>query len=412
MSTPTSSAPGRVSRPEEVLARYGERAQVFLEALGWGDPVADAVVADVVEMGRGEGMRMVRRGLAEGVESLEGAPASFVRLFEEIDRRPEWLRHELLEEGARAYCRHPLVIGLALGPASLVGSYVNGAAVEPLALTRRFTDQGQVRTFETASWLWAAARPGGLERFAPGLAATVRVRLIHAFVRHHILTGLPWDAAELGHPINQADSAYTLIEFSLIPLRVMRSFGIRHTAREREAVYHLFRYVGHLMGVDERVLPRTEEEFTELERIYHLTGSQPSDYSRELVAELLDTIMPESLADQSGALAPLVRRLARPLAHGLSRAFTGDRTADLLHVERNAWRHLPALLAPPVFLVNELQRLIPSEPDRKLRRSLDFVDAATAATAARLGVSHDLVDAAGGHPAGTGGAGSPPVRRG
>ncbi|WP_157963771.1 oxygenase MpaB family protein [Actinocorallia populi] len=402
MSTPSISVPGRVGRPEDALARYGERAQIFFEALTWGDPTADAVVADLVEIGRGKGMRMLRQGLAEGVESLEDPPASLVRLFEEIDRRPEWLRPELLEEGARAYCRHPLTIGLALGPASLVGSYVNGAAVEPLALTRRFTDQGQVRTYETASWLWSAARPGGLERFAPGLAATVRVRLIHAFVRHHILTGLPWDADRLGHPINQADSAYTLIEFSLIPLRVMRGFGIRHTARERAAVYHLFRYVGYLMGVDERVLPRTEEEFAELERIYHLTGAQPSDYSRELVAELLDTIMPDTLADQSGALAPLVRRLARPMAHGLSRAFTGDRTADLLNVERNLWRHLPAVLAPPVFLFNELQRLIPGEPDRKLRRSLDFVDAASAATAARLGVSHDLVDAATAHPAAAG----------
>ncbi len=392
MSTPSISVPGRVAQPEVALARYGERAQVFLDALAWGDPTADAVVAELVAMGRGKGMKMIRKGLAEGVGSLEEAPESIVRLFEEIDHRPEWLRQDLLDEAARAYCRHPVTIGLALGPASLVGSYVNGAAVEPLALTRRFTDQGQVRTFETASWLWATTRPGGLERFAPGVAATVRVRLIHAFVRYHILDGMPWDSGRLGHPINQADSAYTLIEFSLIPLRVMRQFGIRHTRREREAIYHLFRYVGYLMGIDERVLPRTEEEFVELERIYHLTGSEPSDYSRELVAELLDTIMPDSLADQSGRLAPLVRRVARPMNHGLSRAFTGDRTADLLNVERNAWRHLPAVLTPPIFLVNELQRLIPGELDRKLRRSLKFVDDATKATAERLGIGHDLVD--------------------
>ncbi|MEO3782266.1 oxygenase MpaB family protein [Actinocorallia sp. B10E7] len=402
MSTPSISAPGRVAQPEVALARYGERAQVFLDALTWGDPTADAVVADLVAMGRGKGMKMIRKGLAEGVESLQDPPESIKKLFAEIDHRPEWLRQDLLDEASRAYCRHPVTIGLALGPASLVGSYVNGAAVEPLALTRRFTDQGQVRTFETASWLWATTRPGGLERFASGVATTVRVRLIHAFVRHHILDGLPWDSERLGHPINQADSAYTLIEFSLIPLRVMKSFGIRHTAREREAVYHLFRYVGHLMGIDERVLPKTEDEFVELERIYHLTGSEPSDYSRELVAELLDTIMPDSLADQSGRLAPLVRRAARPMGHGLSRAFTGDRTADLLNVERNVWRHLPAVLAPPVFVFNELQRLIPGELDRKLRRSLKFIDDASAATAERLGVGHDLVDAADGgaaHPA-------------
>ncbi len=404
MSTPSISVPGRVAHPEAALERYGEQARTFLDALTWSDPTADAVVAELVASGRGKGMRMIRQGLAEGVESLEDPPAAIAALFAEIDDRPSWLDPGLLDLASRAYCRHPVAIGVALGAASLVGSYVNGAAVEPLALTRRFTDQGQVRTFETASWLWATARPGGLERFAPGLAATVRVRLIHAFVRHHILADRPWDAELLGHPINQADSAYTLIEFSLIPLRVMKRLGIPHTAAERAAIYHLFRYVGYLMGIDERILPREEADFVRLEEIYHLTGAEPSDYSRELVGELLDTIMPDTLADQGGPLGPVIRRVARPMGHGLARAFTGDRTADLLNVERNAWRHLPSVIAPPVHLVNRVQRLIPGELDRKLRRGLKFIDTGTVSTARRLGIAHDLVDTAGagtgaGHPA-------------
>ncbi|MDX6738735.1 oxygenase MpaB family protein [Actinocorallia sp. A-T 12471] len=394
--------PGRVAGIEDVLARYPERGRVFVEALSWGDPVADAVVADLAAHGRGPGMRRIRRALAEGIDAVPDASEPVRRLFAEIDAEPRWLDRDLLDTASRAYCRHPVAILTALGTASLVGSYVNGAAVEPLALTRRFTDRGAVRAFETASWLWATARPGGLARYAPGVAATVRVRLIHAFVRHHILTGLTegaWDAAELGHPINQADSAYTLIEFSLIPLRVMGRLGIPHTDRERAAIYHMFRYVGHLMGVDERVLPTTERDFVELEEIYHRTGARPSAYSRELVAELLDVIMPDNLATQAGPLAPVMRRAARPMVHGLARAFAGDRIADLLDVRRNAWRYLPALLAPPVRLVNSVQRAVPGEMDRKLRRALAFVDATTTATAARLGVGHDLVDAAPDHPA-------------
>ncbi|ROO83005.1 uncharacterized protein DUF2236 [Actinocorallia herbida] len=394
--------PGRATGVEGALARYPERTRVFVEALGWGDPVADAVVADLVAEGRGPGMRRIRRALAEGIGAVPDAPASVVRLFAEIDAEPEWLDRDLLDLASHAYCRHPVAVLTALGTASLVGSYVNGAAVEPLALTRRFTDRGAVRAFETASWLWAAARPGGLARFAPGVAATVRVRLIHAFVRHHILTGLPegsWDAAELGHPINQADSAYTLIEFSLIPLRVMGRFGIPHTPRERSAIHHLFRYVGYLMGVDPRILPRTERDFAELEEIYHLTGAEPSAYSRELVAELLDVIMPDNLASQAGPLSPVLRRTARPMVHGLARTFAGDQIADRLGVRRNAWRHLPAVMAAPVRAVNVIQHAVPGGMDRKLRRALRFIDATTAATAARLGVGHDLVDASSDHPA-------------
>ncbi|MEO5873782.1 MAG: oxygenase MpaB family protein [Streptosporangiaceae bacterium] len=398
MEPALAGVPGRVIEPWTALERFGGRAEVFLDAMRWGDPLADAVVADLVELGRGQGMRMVRAALADGIETVPDAPDSVVALFAALDRTPDWVDRDRLDLAAHAYCRHPVTILLALSTASLVGSYVNGAAVEPLARTRRFTDQGAVRGFETANWVWATARPGGLDRFAPGFAATVRVRLIHAFVRHHILTGADWDAGELGHPINQADTAYTLIEFSLIPLRVMHAFGIRHTPAERDAVFHLFRYVGHLMGVDERILPETEADFVEVEQLYHHTGSAPSPYSVELVAELLNTILPDNLADPAGRLAPLVRRIARPMGHGLARRFAGDRTADLLSVADNAWKYLPTVLSPAVRAFNGLQRAIPGELDRKLTRSLRFVDESTADAATRLGIGHDLVDAAPDHP--------------
>jgi hypothetical protein len=394
MSTSPLQIPGRVRAAQAALDGFGDRARVFIEALAWTDPLADAVVADIVRLGRGRGMRMIHQALSAGVDTIGEPPASFRALFAELDAPPAWLDRDLLDLASRAYCSHPITISVALGTASLVGSYVNGAAVAPMALTRRFTDQGSVRALETANWLWSAARPGGLERFAPGLAATVRVRLIHAFVRHDILTDHPWDSAELGHPVNQADSAYTLIEFSLIPLRVMGAFGVPHTAGERSAIFHLFRYVGHLMGVDERILPRTEAEFADLERLYHLTGAVPSDYSRELVAELLDTIMPTQLAGNAGPLQPLARRILRPMMHGLAYRFTGPDTAALLSVSPTSWRHLPTLLAPLVRLFNLAQRAIPGEQTRKLARSLRFIDTNATTAATRLGVTHDLVDAA------------------
>ena len=99
--------------------------------------------------------------------------------------------------------------------------------------------------------------PGGMERDQEGFKSAVRVRLMHSQVRAMLLQSDKWNMA-WGHPLNQWDSMATILEFSVIFLTGLRSLGFIFSKKEREAVVHLWRYVGYLMGVEERILPTCE----------------------------------------------------------------------------------------------------------------------------------------------------------
>lgn len=87
---------------------------------------------------------------------------------------------------------------------------------------------------------------------------TPRVRLIHAFVRRHLLTSGEWDSDAWGAPIPQSFMAFTIAEFSHIALAAMHKLGVRYTADELRDIYHLWRYVGLLNGVGPELNPADE----------------------------------------------------------------------------------------------------------------------------------------------------------
>ena len=154
-------------------------------------------------------------------------------------------------QGSRAY----LGIGttwmqLLLGPGSLVNTYRSPSIAAVLTATGRLDSATAGRRIqETGLWLGSAVLPDALMAGAPGYVATAQVRLLHAGVRRQLLKG-GWDVDRWGVPINQVDLARTLLDFTYVPIEAMRRLGVGFTADERDDVYHLFRHIGHLVGLD------------------------------------------------------------------------------------------------------------------------------------------------------------------
>jgi hypothetical protein len=69
----------------------------------------------------------------------------------------------------------------------------------------------------------------------------------------HALVGAsfagPWDTARWGLPINQADQAATLGLFDATVILGCRALGVRIPPSDSRALMHLWKWVGHLMGV-------------------------------------------------------------------------------------------------------------------------------------------------------------------
>jgi len=78
----------------------------FAHAYYDADPVAEAFVKDAyIDGNPSHGRAMLDQALAGGIESVPDAPASMVRLFEELEKDPPWVDHDLVERGAFLFRR-------------------------------------------------------------------------------------------------------------------------------------------------------------------------------------------------------------------------------------------------------------------------------------------------------------------
>jgi hypothetical protein len=386
-------APTTVPNVEQAIEQYGAFGQAYLDGMWAGDPLADAFVADMDTIGRGSGMRLLRQALAEGIDAVLDAPESLVALFKQLDTVPDWVDFDLLDEGARHSARYNRQSGIVLGASSLLIGYANTNASRPLQMTGRYIENAGARTIEVGIWLREATAPSGLTRHSLGFERTVRVRLIHAMVRHHLQTSPEWDLDAWGMPISQAHLAYTLVEFALVPLRGLAQIGAPYLPHEIRASYARWRYIGHLLGVEPTLLPVTEADQQRLEELHLLTRPPVEDFCRDLVRG----INKEFLVPEIELLLPnrpgIVARQAAPIVYGLERIFLGEQIADELGVP--AARTQPSILHAGRALAAVNRRLDRSERMLELRTRLGdrYADKQEARLRERYSVRHDLVDA-------------------
>ncbi|WP_141013825.1 oxygenase MpaB family protein [Nocardioides sambongensis] len=392
--------PTSVRRVEEARARFGPFTDDYLAAMWRGDPLADAFVADFAALGHGRAMRMLRTACRRGIDEVPDAPASLRALFDELDAVPEWFDLPAIEDATRYTSRYSRASGIALGAASLVSGYANSAASRPLEMTGRYIESAGARTIEVGSWLKQVGEPGGLTRFGQGFELTVRVRIIHALVRAALRERPDWDRAAWGEPICQAYLGYTLVEFTLIPLRAMERIGAPYLPTEQAAAYARWRYIGHLLGIEETLLPRDAAEQERLEEIYLLTRPEVDDYCRSLVASInAEFLVPEL----EGVLPRPLHRHAPAAVSALERIFLGDEVADDLDIPRTPLVAVIRAGGPALSAVNRLRDRSTRSLQRRTARGKIFEVEQEARLRRDWGVAHDLVDASPGggkpHPA-------------
>lgn len=326
-----------------------------------GDSRADAVVAMYKKLPAGQGRKLLDQALESGLHTLTDPPAELVALFEQIDHEPIWLDRDKINLACDVSRRVGLSGELVLRNLSLMGGYLGAAAAKPLVFTGQLDRMTPRRLVETSKFYMDVTSRGGLERNADGFKSAVRVRMMHAQVRAMLLESEKWDMA-WGHPLNQWDSMATILEFSVILLSGLRSIGFIFSKREREAVVHLWRYIGYLMGVDERILPTCEDDA--MRALYQVIATIcDSDEDSKLLGQ--------SLADASLQFADdrwINQQLAkaeRTLRIGYTRYVLGDEAGDTLGLPRTAAKYFwPAQI--PLRVGAELLRIAMPPVNRAL----------------------------------------------
>jgi len=371
--------PTTLPNADEALARHGSFARTWLDGMWRGDPLADAVV--------GDGALQMRRALAEGIDALDDPPLPLAELFAEVDVPPAWLDRDRCDRAALHLVRHTREYGLVLGAASLIAGAQNNVAGKPLGFTGRYAKNAGARSVEVGFWLSEVTEPGGLERHALGFERTIRVRMIHAHVRGHLLAGPKWDLEAWGLPIAQPYMAFTLAEFCSIALRAIRQLGVRYTDAELEDIHHLWRYVGQLVGVEDALLPRHPADYARIEELYALTSPGPDRGDQAFTAALANF----QAAEMGRALPGRWRPLG--LIQGLQRAFVGETVADELAIPDTRWKYLPRVSGPLTaagYAAHDA--VVPDGKERRTRRALRFRQRELARMKKKFEVE-DLVDA-------------------
>ncbi|PIE40773.1 MAG: hypothetical protein CSA49_06805 [Gammaproteobacteria bacterium] len=339
---------GDATPNEDDLARL---AQGFFK----GDPLADQLIADMHQWPEGEGMKLFDKALDYGLDTIDDAPASLVAFFESIERKPAWLIPHLLELGAHAFQRNTRIGISSLINVGLMGGYYFSSVIKPLMYTGELGYNADKRVAETARFTVDVSCPGNMQRFKPGFRAAVKVRMIHAMARASVSKADSWDEQQWGVPIHQTGMLGTNLLFSYSYIQTCKARGCRYTSLEEEAILHLWRYIGYLIGIEETTLPATMQEAAHA--TYAISSILPgADQDSRALAQALHKVPLEN------TISVYERLQATLLMHfnaGITRFFMGKEVADSLGLPGQLTQWLIPLLIPAKYITETLRLMTP-----------------------------------------------------
>ena len=238
------------------------------------DTHADQVVLDLFEgIGHKQGHALLNTLLEQGLESVPDAPESLRALYSESLLVPSWVNEELMKTGAEFCQRAGLFSLVTLRNYSLMGGYESAAINKPLIYTGALKAGPAKRLSDTLAFWVDVTGNDALKPGAVGFNAAIKVRIIHAMARHYTRKATDWSDKQWGIPVNEGDMVATYLGFSLVFLEGLYMQGFRPSPQEINGVFHLWKYIGHLLGIDHHLLPDNEQEA--IQTLYKWTMTQP-----------------------------------------------------------------------------------------------------------------------------------------
>lgn len=354
------------------------------------DPLADRAVARILgawddgtpALSRWDALAATQRALGDwdsngaldAWQADAATPAPIAQALQdylcEARQLPQWIEPGKVGCAEAVFARIGMLAPTLLACASLPEADV---AVDPLA-------QPLDERVRAAAGLQCAVLLGGglLDPHGAGVAQVLKLRLVNAIARHLVVRGNPsealahgaaipalrpegadrwrtlfargWDLRTKGLPRNQEELAYALLTQHYVFLRSLRRLGQGLNRQEEGAWLHAWNLVGHLLGIEEQLLPATMQEaealFARLQQnAVALAGARyavpgvvrygtRADPRPALAAELMHALQDE-----------IDSRIRKPWPLLLARRLCGPATAQTLGLDGRAGRTSRLLFA-------------------------------------------------------------------
>ena len=320
MQIPSSYQPGY----EKALLTDPDLAKTYIQHTLIGDADADALINAISDIDHEEQGELIRAGMDLDEEKLCDAPQAVQEFFEKIGTPPAWFDPQSVYPGCSGFHAYSDLFLTAFVTDIIIRGFTTLIS-QSFFLTGRLTDWGVRRLRQNIRHLLEIMLPGGLERHGEGWKLSVRLRLVHAQIRRHLLASENWDHEAHGMPISAAHVALASCNFSGMMLSSAAKIGARLGDEERDSFMQIWRYTAHLMGVPDVLLFRNETEAREIFRVGYICEPPPG----------LEAI---AMANSVIASAPLVigiedrdeRDDLSNYGYRLSRSLLGDELADQL----------------------------------------------------------------------------------
>ena len=305
-----------------------QAAKDYIRHTTIGDPLMDAAVKDLASVPRSHASRFIAAGMDQDEEILRDAPQSLRNVFDEPE--PPWLDHSAFVPGIRAFQANVTKVFAAFVAGTLIDGF-STLISESFVQTGRIFDNGVMRLRQNNRHQVEIFWPGGLQRYGDGWKLSVRIRFVHAQIRHLLSQSAEWDHEAYGTPISAAHMGFSLSCFSARTLKHSSVLGAVYSMEERESFCAVWRYAGHLMGVPDAMLYTDEQDALRLYAIGSACEPPPTENAILMANALINSApLVAGITDKTERSA-----LVNDTIYPVSRFLIGDDMADKLRLPKS-----------------------------------------------------------------------------
>ena len=258
----------------------------YHEVDGLGD---DAVRDTYLKLPYHEASSLVGQFSKNSISEHDTAPESLKKLFLQMQQIPEWYDEDLANIGARFCMRTGTNALIILRDFTLMGGYDFAYLNKPLVFTGALKKGAVKRLKDTLEFWVNVTRENALKINSEAYQLIVRTRLMHSYARLKIKEkSKNWNYEKWGEPINSWDMIATYMGFSLVFMQGLKKLGIIISEEEEKGVFHLWKYIGYLLGIPPAFLPENRQEAAKQFYLWTATQDKGDKDSALLAKALLD----------------------------------------------------------------------------------------------------------------------------
>lgn len=316
---------------ETALAKYPEQAANYLRHTLVGDPLLDGMPQELADMPRSEVSRFIQAGMNQDLDAMRAAPKVLRDFFiDDPPPDPPWLDYEAFKPGIRKFQKDSGLIISGFAAGVLVdgfGTLISKSFVH----TGRVFEHGVRRLQQNNRHFVDIFFPGGLERQGDGWKLSVRIRLVHAQIRHLLSASEEWDREAWGVPLHAAHLGYAAACFSARTIVHAESVGVRFTQEEKESICAIWRYTAYIMGIPESITFTNHREALEMHKVGNACEPPIAEESIIMANALINSAPLVAGVEDRAMRRAMVEREIYPV----SRALIGNELADQLRFPRS-----------------------------------------------------------------------------